>query len=210
MARCLRRNAGPRPRRCGAPPERVWPSGRAPAAARRPKRSFFRPPEPARLGLLAPVAQLDRASASGAEGYRFDPCREYLQFRRTKPRFLGRLLHFVAAGPNIDSAGPEKAKGPAPSTLPVRTLSSRLKATVTTISHLALDSFPGVLNGGGTASDCEPTTVSNNSTKEIKRRTRVATLFPNEASLLRLASAVLSEISDDWETERAYLTMEAR
>jgi transposase-like protein len=46
--------------------------------------------------------------------------------------------------------------------------------------------------------------------KEIKRRTWVATLFPNEASLLRLASAVLSEISDDWETERAYLNMEAR
>lgn len=45
--------------------------------------------------------------------------------------------------------------------------------------------------------------------KEIKRRTRVATLFPNEAALLRLASAVLSEISDDWETERAYLTMGA-
>ena len=46
--------------------------------------------------------------------------------------------------------------------------------------------------------------------REIKRRTRVATLFPNETSLLRLASAVLSEISDDWETERAYLNMEAR
>jgi len=46
--------------------------------------------------------------------------------------------------------------------------------------------------------------------KEIKRRTRVATIFPNEASLLRLASAVLSEISDGWETEHAYLTMEAR
>jgi transposase-like protein len=46
--------------------------------------------------------------------------------------------------------------------------------------------------------------------KEIKRRTRVATLFPNEASLLRLASAVLSEISDDWETDRAYLNIEAR
>ena len=45
---------------------------------------------------------------------------------------------------------------------------------------------------------------------EIKRRTRVATLFPNEASLLRLASAVLSEISDDWETERSSLNMEAR
>ena len=46
--------------------------------------------------------------------------------------------------------------------------------------------------------------------KEILRRTRVATLFPNEASLLRLASAVLSEISDDWETARAYLNMEAQ
>jgi transposase-like protein len=46
--------------------------------------------------------------------------------------------------------------------------------------------------------------------KEILRRTRVATLFPNETSLLRLASAVLSEISDDWETARAYLNMEAR
>jgi len=33
--------------------------------------------------------------------------------------------------------------------------------------------------------------------KEILRRTRVATLFPNEPSLLRLASAVLSEISDE-------------
>ncbi len=43
--------------------------------------------------------------------------------------------------------------------------------------------------------------------QEIKRRTRVATLFPNEASLLRLVSAILSEISDDWETGKTYLTM---
>lgn len=44
--------------------------------------------------------------------------------------------------------------------------------------------------------------------KEIKRRTRVATLFPNEASALRLVSAVLAEISDDWETGKRYLNME--
>jgi putative transposase len=43
--------------------------------------------------------------------------------------------------------------------------------------------------------------------QEIKRRTRVATLFPNEASALRLVSAVLMEISEDWETNRKYLTM---
>ena len=46
--------------------------------------------------------------------------------------------------------------------------------------------------------------------KAIKRRTRVATLFPNEASLLRLASAVFSEISDDWDTEHDCLNVEAR
>jgi putative transposase len=44
--------------------------------------------------------------------------------------------------------------------------------------------------------------------KELKRRTRVATLFPNEASALRLVSAVAMEISDEWETNRKYLTMD--
>jgi putative transposase len=44
--------------------------------------------------------------------------------------------------------------------------------------------------------------------KELKRRTRVAALLPNEASALRLVSAVAMEISDEWETNRKYLTME--
>ncbi len=44
--------------------------------------------------------------------------------------------------------------------------------------------------------------------REIKRRTRVATMFPNEASALRLVSAVLMEISEEWETGRKYVTME--
>jgi transposase-like protein len=41
--------------------------------------------------------------------------------------------------------------------------------------------------------------------REIKRRTRVATLFPNEASLLRLATAVLIETDEEWQTEKRYL-----
>ena len=45
--------------------------------------------------------------------------------------------------------------------------------------------------------------------REIKRRTRVATLFPNEASVVRLVSAVLIEIDDEWSTGRRYLNMEA-
>ena len=44
--------------------------------------------------------------------------------------------------------------------------------------------------------------------KEIKRRTRVATLFPNEASLLRLVTAIVVEISEEWEAGRIYINME--
>ena len=43
---------------------------------------------------------------------------------------------------------------------------------------------------------------------EIRRRTRVAGIFPNEASCLRLVSAVLMEISETWETGRIYLSFE--
>ena len=41
--------------------------------------------------------------------------------------------------------------------------------------------------------------------REIKRRTRVATIFPNEASLLRLATAVLMEIDEEWQAQKRYL-----
>ena len=44
--------------------------------------------------------------------------------------------------------------------------------------------------------------------REIKRRTRVATLFPNAASLLRLVTANLQEVSEEWETAKVYLSLE--
>lgn len=42
--------------------------------------------------------------------------------------------------------------------------------------------------------------------RELRRRTRVASIFPNDASCLRLISAVLMEPGDDWQTDKAYLT----
>ena len=45
--------------------------------------------------------------------------------------------------------------------------------------------------------------------QELKRRTRVARVFPNEASLLRLVSALLTEISQNWETGKIYLSMDS-
>jgi len=46
--------------------------------------------------------------------------------------------------------------------------------------------------------------------RELKRRTRVATLFPNEGSLLRLVTAVLMEVSEEWETAKRYVTFETK
>jgi len=43
--------------------------------------------------------------------------------------------------------------------------------------------------------------------KEIRRRTRVASLFPNSDALLRLATAVVMEISEDWETGKIYINL---
>jgi len=44
--------------------------------------------------------------------------------------------------------------------------------------------------------------------RELKRRTRIAGLFPNEASRLRRVSAWLAEFSDEWETGTVYLNLE--
>lgn len=44
--------------------------------------------------------------------------------------------------------------------------------------------------------------------QEVKRRTRVVRIFPNEASCLRLVSAILMEISEVWQTGRVYLSFE--
>ncbi len=52
------------------------------------------------------------------------------------------------------------------------------------------------------------TNMAENINKQLKRRTRVALLFPNEASLLRLASAILMEISEEWETGKRYIKMD--
>ena len=45
--------------------------------------------------------------------------------------------------------------------------------------------------------------------RETRRRTRVASLFPNEASCLRLVTAVVMEISEDWQTGKTYIRWES-
>ena len=44
--------------------------------------------------------------------------------------------------------------------------------------------------------------------REVRRRARVVSIFPNKASCLRLVSAVLNEISEEWLTGRTYIVFE--
>ena len=44
--------------------------------------------------------------------------------------------------------------------------------------------------------------------REIKRRTRVAVLFPNKEPALRLVTGVILEIHEEWITGRQYLNMD--
>jgi len=50
------------------------------------------------------------------------------------------------------------------------------------------------------------TNLSERVNRELKRRTRVVGIFPNAASLERLATAVLMEIDEDWQSGVRYLT----
>ena len=50
------------------------------------------------------------------------------------------------------------------------------------------------------------TNLSERVNRELKRRTRVVGISPNAASLERLATAVLMEIDEDWQSSARYLT----
>ncbi|EJW89864.1 Transposase, mutator type, partial [gut metagenome] len=45
--------------------------------------------------------------------------------------------------------------------------------------------------------------------KEIRRRTSVVGIFPNEDSYIRLVTTYLMEYAEDWSVSRAYLSKES-
>jgi hypothetical protein len=61
----------------------------------------------------------------------------------------------------------------------------------------------------GTASIMPVTNPLERVNGEIKRRTEVVVIFPNEAAITRLVGAILLEQNDEWAVQRArYITLE--
>ena len=94
-----------------------------------------------------------------------------------------------------------------------RETSDRLREAMPKVSELMDNAEDDVLAFMDFPKEHWPQLASTNTlerlNKEIKRRSRVVGIFPNDASIMRLAGALLAEQMDEWQVGRRYMSLEA-
>ena len=94
-----------------------------------------------------------------------------------------------------------------------RETSDRLRAGMPKVSDLMDEAEYNVLAFMDFPKEHWPQLASTNSLErlnnEIKRRSRVVGIFPNDASIIRLVGALLAEQTDEWQVRRRCMSLEA-
>ena len=93
-----------------------------------------------------------------------------------------------------------------------RETSDRLREAMPKVSELMNNAEDDVLAFMDFPKEHWPQLASTNTlerlNKEIKRRSRVVGIFPNDAAIIRLVGALMLETNDEWAVARRYMSLE--
>lgn len=115
---------------------------------------------------------------------------------------VAALVRTVFAQPNQQAAGQQLLEV-------TRVLESRWPKAATVLTQAADDVLAYMAFPKEHWTRIYSTNPLERLNREIRRRTDVVGVFPDEASAIRLAGAILMERADEWEVERRYFSLES-
>ena len=114
-------------------------------------------------------------------------------------QMVGATIRTVFAQPDAESAREQW-----------RRVSDGFRSRFLRLAELMEEAEEDVLSYAAFPADHWQKVWSNNPlerlNKEVKRRTNVVGIFPNEAAVIRLVGAVLSEQHDEWQVAKRYFS----